>query len=146
MPRPVKPAQNAANEISTRSSERTSQTLPISASDPADPAAPLSENIIVAIENAAAHPGNRQLYSEVNELIENLDPKDVRPVMDAIQHLPNARERNTFMSMLIVRWAEGDPRGALDYAQTENAAKMAGSLPRSLAPGRNTIRQRRWHG
>jgi hypothetical protein len=27
------------------------------------------------------------------------------------------------MSMLIVRWAEGDPRGALDYAQTENAAE-----------------------
>src|SRR4030095_8616506 len=85
--------------------------------------APLAENIIGAIENAAAHPGNRQLYSEVNDLIENLDPKDVRPVIDAIQHLPNARERNTFMSMLIVRWAEGDPRGALDYAQTENAAE-----------------------
>ena len=126
MPRSVRlsaPALSAANEISTRSSERTSQTPSISASDKADPAASSSENIIGAIENAAAHPGNRQLYSEVNELIENLDPKDVRPVIDAIQHLPNPRERNTFMSMLIARWAEGDPRGALDYAQTENAAE-----------------------
>ncbi len=125
MPRSVRlsaPALSAANEISTRSSERTSPTLSISAPNQFDPAASLSENIIVAIENAAAHPGNRQIYSEVNELIENLDPKDVRPVIDAIQHLPNPRERNTFMSMLIARWAEGDPRGALDYAQTENAA------------------------
>ena len=126
MPRSVRlsaPALNAANEISTRSSERTSPTLSISAPNQFDPAASLSENIIGAIENAAAHPGNRQLYSEVNDLIENLDPKDVRPVIDAIQHLPNPRERNTFMSMLITRWAEGDPRGALDYAQTENAAE-----------------------
>ena len=84
---------------------------------------PWRKNIIVAIENAAAHPGNRQVYTEVNELIENLDSKDVRPVIDAIQHLPNPRERNTFMSMLITRWAEGDPRGALDYAQSENAAE-----------------------
>jgi hypothetical protein len=93
----------------------------------------LSENIIVAIENAAAHLGNRQIYSEVNELIENLDPKDVRPVIDAIQHLPSQRERNTFVSMLITRWAEGDPRGALDYAQTEDAAKNGGLVAEVIA-------------
>ena len=125
MPRSARlsaPALSAANEISTRSSERTSPTPSISAPNQFDPAASSSENIIGAIENAAARPGNRQVYSEVNELIENLDPKDVRRVINAIEHLPNARERNTFMSMLIVRWAEGDPRGALDYAQTENAA------------------------
>src|SRR6187200_886990 len=99
MPRSVMhwaPTLSAANEISTPSSERTS-TPSISAPDQFDPAASLSENIIGAIEHAAAHPGNRQVYSEVNELIENLDPKDVRPVIDAIQHLPNPRERNTFM-------------------------------------------------
>src|SRR6476646_3505170 len=123
IPRSVRLSAPApANEISTGSSERASPTLSISAPNQFDPAASLSENIIVAIENAAAHPGNRQIYSEVNELIENLDPKDVRLVIDAIQHLPDPRERNTFMSMLIARWAEGDPRGALDYAQTENAA------------------------
>src|SRR6476660_9031239 len=120
------PALSAANEISTRSSERTSPTPSISAPNQFDPAASLSENIIGAIENAAAHPGNRQVYSEVNELIENLDPKGVRSVIDAIQHLPSQRERNTFMSMLIARWAEGDPQGALSYAQTEDAAKNGG--------------------
>jgi len=129
MPRSVRlsaPALSAANEISTRSSERTSPTPPISAPNQFDPAASSSENIIVAIENAAAHPGNRQVYSEVSDLIENLDPKDVRPVIDAIQHLPSQRERNTFTSMLIARWAEGDPQGALSYAQTEDVAKNGG--------------------
>ena len=74
LPRSVRlsaPALSAANEISTRSSERTSPTPSISATNQFDPAAPLSEDIIGAIENAAAHPGNRQVYSEVNELILN---------------------------------------------------------------------------
>jgi hypothetical protein len=71
MPGSVKPARNAANEISTRSSEHTSQTLSISRPDWFDPAASSLENIIGAIENAAAHPGNRQVYSEVNDLILN---------------------------------------------------------------------------
>ena len=39
MPTPVKPARNAANEISTRSSERASPTLSISAPNQFDPAA-----------------------------------------------------------------------------------------------------------
>ena len=149
MPRSVRlstPAVSAANETSTRSSERTSPTLSISAPNQFDPAASLAENIIVAIENAAAHPGNRQLYSEVNDLIENLDPKDVRPVIDAIQHLLNPRERNTFMSMLITRWAEGDPEGRLIMPRPKTPRKRGGLLPRSLTPGRNTIRQQRWHG
>ena len=147
IPGPVKlsaPALNAANEISTRSSERTSPTPPISVPNQFDPAASLSENIIGAIENAAAHPGNRQVYSEVNELIENLDPKDVRPVIDAVQHVPSQRERNTFMSMLIVRWAEGDPRGALDYARTENAAKNAGQPPECTDRGRCSLEHNSW--
>src|SRR6476620_12685949 len=132
IPRSVRlsaPALSAANEISTRSSERTSPTPSISAPNQFDPAASLSENIIVAIENAAAHPGNRQLYSEVNDLIENLDPKDVRPVIDAIQHLPSQRERNTFMSMLITRWAEGDSAAAMAWVtQTPPGSERKGAL------------------
>jgi hypothetical protein len=65
------PALSAANEISTRSSKGSSQALSISAPNQVDPAASLSENIIGAIENAAAHPGDRQVYSEVNDLILN---------------------------------------------------------------------------
>jgi len=125
MPRSARlpaPTVSATNETSIRSSEGSSPTLSISTPNQFDPAASLSENVIVAIENAAAHPGNRQIYSEVNNLIETLDPKDVRPLIDAIQHLLNPHERNTFMSMLITRWAEGDLRGALDYVQIENAA------------------------
>ena len=150
IPRSVRlsaPARSAANEISTRSSERTSPTLSISAPNQFDPAASLSENIIGAIENAAAHPGNRQVYSEVNELIENLDPKDVRPVIDAIQHLPNARERNTFRcrcSLCAGRKAIQEERLIMPRPKTPR--KRGGSLVRSLAPGRNTTRQQRWHG
>ena len=149
MPRSVRlsaPALNAANEISTRSSERTSPTLSISAPNQFDPAAPLSENIIGAIENAAAHPGNRQLYSEVNDLIENLDPKDVRPVIDAIQHLPiSVKEiRLCRCSLHAGRKVIQEERLIMPRPKTQR--KRGGLLVRSLAPGRNTIRQQRWHG
>ena len=96
IPRPVRlsaPALNAAKEISTRWSQRTSPTLSISPPKQFDPAAASSENIIVAIENAAAHPGNRQVYSEVNDLIENLvhPTSETARVIDAHRALGEKR-------------------------------------------------------
>src|SRR4029077_7678486 len=128
MPRSARlsaPPLTAANETSTRSSQRTSPTT----SKQFDPAASSSEIVIVAIENAATHPGNRQVYSEVNDLVKNLDPKDVRPVVDAIQRLPNPRERNTFMSMLVTYWAEHDSAAAIAWVtQTPPGSERNGAL------------------
>ena len=84
---------------------------------------PCRKILSVRSRNAAAHPGNRQVYSEVSELIENLDPKDVRPVIDAIQHLPkSARKKYVYVDAHRTLGGRRS-RGALDYAQTENAAE-----------------------
>jgi hypothetical protein len=81
-----------------------------------------AESIIAAIQEAAAHPANGQLHAELSKLVRKLDPEKIRPVIDAIQAVPNQRERNTFMSILISHWAEADPPGALAYVQAKGGA------------------------
>ena len=71
-----------------------------------------ASNIINAIENSVAHPTDRNLQDEVGHLIETVDAKDIPAALDAILRLPNQRERNMFISMLISRWASTDPATA----------------------------------
>ena len=52
------------------------------------------------------------LYGEVRHLIESVDAKDIPAAFDTILRLPNQRERNMFISMLISRWASTDPTTA----------------------------------
>ena len=65
-----------------------------------------------------AHPSDRHNYLEVSKLIDGIDPKKVRPVIDRLQALPNQHEKSNYLAMLIARWAEGEPQAALAYAQT----------------------------
>ena len=77
------------------------------------------ESMILAIQDAAAHPANGHLYAELSNLVRKLDAGKIPLVIDAIQAVPNQRERNTLMSMLISRWAETDPPSALAYLQAK---------------------------
>ena len=69
-----------------------------------------------------AGPSDRHSYLEATKLIDGIDPKNIRPVIDAIQALPNQREKSIYLSMLVARWAEGEPQAALAYAQTTGPA------------------------
>src|SRR3954454_5061386 len=44
-----------------------------------------AENLIYAIQRAVTHPAERQLYSEISDVINALDPGNVRRVVDAIE-------------------------------------------------------------
>src|SRR6516225_12348821 len=46
------------------------------------------ESMILAIQDAAAHPANRHLYAEISNLVRKLDAGKIRPVIDAIQAVP----------------------------------------------------------
>ena len=48
--------------------------------------------------------------------------ENIRPVIDAIQALPNQREKSIYLGMLVARWAEGEPQAALAYARTTGPA------------------------
>src|SRR6476646_9667972 len=85
-------------------------------------------NIITAIENSVAHPTDRNLSGEVRHLIETVDAKDIPAALDAILSLPNQRERNMFMSMLITRWASTDPATA-----GQRALQLPGGPIRDMA-------------
>src|SRR5205085_2043267 len=86
--------------ISSSATNKPGATVSISAQKDANPhpnildiaASASPDKMIVAIQNAAAHPANHQLYSELSELINALDPQNVRPVVDAVQRLPGQRE------------------------------------------------------
>src|SRR5207248_586776 len=77
-----------------------------------------SEAIIAALRNAMARPSDRHGQLEVSKLIDGIDPKSIRPVIERLQTLPNQREKSVYVAMLIARWAEGEPLAALAYAQT----------------------------
>ena len=55
---------------------------------------------------------------ELSKLDRGVDPKEVRPVISAVQTLPNQTKKMMVVSMLSSRWAEADPNAALGYAQT----------------------------
>src|SRR5207248_586774 len=76
------------------------------------------EAIIAALRNAMARPSDRHGQLEVSKLIDGIDPKSIRPVIERLQTLPNQREKSVYVAMLIARWAEGEPLAALAYAQT----------------------------
>ena len=61
---------------------------------------------------------DRHGYMELSKLIDGLDPKNVRPVIDAVQALPNRRKKKMLVAMLFSRWADADPQAAIAYAQT----------------------------
>ncbi|MEO7167884.1 MAG: hypothetical protein ABI016_12740, partial [Chthoniobacterales bacterium] len=69
-----------------------------------------------------ARPSDRRGYREASRLVDGLDPKNVRPVIDALQGMPNLREKSFYLAMLIARWAEGEPQAAVNYAQTTGNA------------------------
>src|SRR3954452_3248859 len=119
--KPIVPANTGSREADI---PRTS-SVDVSASVSA-------ENLIYAIQKAVAHPGDRQLYSEISDIINALDPGNVRRVVDAIEHLPNPRKRNVFMSMLISRWAEADPPAALAYVRTKGVGAENNDLLSSI--------------
>jgi len=76
-----------------------------------------AETIIAGLKNAMAGPSDRHGYLEATKLIDGIDPKNMRPVINAIQVLPNQREKSIYLSMLVARWAEGEAQAALAYAQ-----------------------------
>lgn len=120
------------NDKQTTSASRVRSDASPDSSAPATGGSSPEENLIGAIKIAVAHHANEHVYSELNELIDALDPKSVRPVMDAVQKLPNQREKNTFLSMLISRWAEADPQVALAYAQTKGTGAEDSWLVRDV--------------
>ena len=65
-----------------------------------------------------ARPSDRHGYLELSKLIDGIDPKNVRPVIDRFQTLPNQHDKSVYLAMLIARWAEGEPHAALAFAQT----------------------------
>jgi len=95
--------------------------LPLASAQPGS--APVTaETIISGLKNAMAGPSDRHSYLEATKLIDGIDPKNMRPVINAIQVLPNQREKSIYLSMLVARWAEGEPQAALAYAQTTGPA------------------------
>ncbi|MEO5753817.1 MAG: hypothetical protein ABIR38_03835, partial [Chthoniobacterales bacterium] len=74
--------------------------------------------IIAALRNAMARPNDRRGYREAGKLIDEMDPKNARAAIEALQGLPERREKSVYLAMLIGRWAEGDPQAAIAYAQT----------------------------
>ncbi|HEY1582135.1 MAG TPA: hypothetical protein VGF73_03435, partial [Chthoniobacterales bacterium] len=87
-----------------------------------DPSAPLSPAAIVArLKEAMAHPSDRHGYLEASKLIDAIDPKNIRVVIEQFQKLPAQREKSIYLALLISRWAEGDPQAALTYAQTSGS-------------------------
>ena len=66
-----------------------------------------------------ARPSDRHSHLEVSKLIDGIDPKDVRPIIERLQALPRERDKSVYLSMLYARWAEGDPLAALAYAQDQ---------------------------
>ena len=103
----------AKNEAAPSSPNSFSQPCPTSQPDRFESGDSLpASNIIDAIENSVAHPADQHLYGEVRHLIESVDAKDIPAAVDTILRLPNQRERNMFISMLISRWASTDPTTA----------------------------------
>jgi len=52
-----------------------------------------------------AHPSDRHRYLDASKLIDGIDPKNIRSVIDAFQAVPNQREKSVYLSMLLARWA-----------------------------------------
>ena len=95
--------------------------FPLASAQPGS--APVSaETIIAGLKNAMAGPSDRHSYLEASKLIDGIDPKNMRPVIDAIQALPNQREKSIYLACWCARWAEGEPQAALAYAQTTGPA------------------------
>jgi hypothetical protein len=94
-------------------------------------------SVIAAIKNALAVSSDRHGYIELSKLIDGLDPKEARAVIDAMQTLPNQRKKLMLISMLFSRWAEADPQAALGYAQTtgniSERTRMVSATVRSWA-------------
>ena len=66
---------------------------------------PSTATIVAALKNAMAHPSDRHGYLEASKLIDGIDPKNIRSVIDAFQAVPNQREKSVYLSMLLARWA-----------------------------------------
>ena len=80
------------------------------------------ETVIAGLKKAIARPSDRHTYIEASKLIDGIDPKNVRAVIDAFQTLPNQREKSVYLGMLVAHWAESEPQAALAYAQTTGTA------------------------
>ena len=74
--------------------------------------------IVAALRNAVMHPADRRSYLDVSKLIDSIDPKKIRGIIEAFQSVPNQREKSIYLAMLVSRWAEADPQAALAYAQS----------------------------
>ena len=131
----VRLGPNAATASSGRSSGKKSS------------AALSTEAIIASLRSAMGRPSDRHSYLEASKLIDGIDPKKIRPVIDAFQALPNQREKSIYLSMLVARWAEAEPQTALAFAQTtSHPSSQIARLRRSPFPGRKKIRRPRTPG
>src|SRR5262245_27086863 len=52
-----------------------------------------TESIVIALKRAMARPSDRRGYTEANKLIDGIDPRKIRPIVEALQNQPNERER-----------------------------------------------------
>ncbi len=78
--------------------------------------------ILAALKNIMARPADRRGYREASKMIDGLDPKNIRPILEAFAALPERREKSFYLAMLIGRWAEGDPQAAVAFAQSNGTA------------------------
>ncbi len=77
-----------------------------------------SKNLIANLQAILAQPGNRRAYAAFSKLTDSINEKNVHEVIAFAAKQSKAQEKNTLISLILGRWAEFDPKAAIDYAQS----------------------------
>ncbi|MGZ5503218.1 MAG: hypothetical protein ACXWGY_01030, partial [Chthoniobacterales bacterium] len=81
----------------------------------------LSDNsaadIISRMKAALGRPPNRKTYATFSKLADSIDAKNVREVLSFVETLQKPQEKSMLVSLVVGRWSEFDPQGAIAYAQ-----------------------------
>jgi hypothetical protein len=75
------------------------------------------QDIVASLKAALSHAGTRQNYAALSKLMEAVDQKNLSEALSFAESLPRDEKSTMLLSLLIGKWAEFDPAGAVNYAQ-----------------------------
>src|ERR1700681_2389446 len=76
------------------------------------------KNLIAELQSALAQTGSRRTYAAFSKLTDSIDEKNVHEVLAFAEGVSKPQDKSMLISLIVGRWAEFDPKAAIDYAQS----------------------------
>src|SRR5258708_7946060 len=127
---------SSANQTATQqaSEPNIQSSLSVTKNAAGESANSAAGDVYTRIRDALAAPGTGQIYESFGKFSNLIDEKNVRDVLTFAERISKKEQKDALTSLILARWAEFDPKRALEFTQNiSDSRSRASALANALS-------------